>query len=394
MSNLTRCLLQDVVLRANTGLDAIKRAPIVQKYTGVKCLRIQDISQNKEFNKWGNTEVKISDYEKAQLLVGDIIMARTCSPGIVYLVKRDLPAVFNNGLARIRPNLQKTTAEFLYYLFKSPEFIGHIYGISGGTSVQLNMQLGDLLSYSFLLPPLREQKAIAAVLSSLDDKIDFLHRQNKTLEAMAEALFRQWFIEEADEGWEEKSLLLLIELVGGGTPRTDKSEYWNGEISWISGGDITTNHKSFICSTEKKITKLGVDNSSTKILPKYSTVISARGTVGKYCMLAEPMAFSQSNYGVMPKVFGCYFFTYLLINHIVEELRSSAYGSVFDTITTNTFRDFKVKMPDNAIIQKFEKTISPYFYKILVNVSQIFILEKIRDTLLPKLMSGEVRVII
>jgi len=280
---------------------------------------------------------------------------------------------------------------FLYYNFLNSDFQLFLDSIATGTTIP-NVPLKGLREYSILLPPLPEQRAIAAVLSSLDDKIDLLHRQNKTLEATAETLFRQWFVEEADAGWEEGSLLNLIELIGGGTPKTDNPEYWDGGIPWLAGGDIASNHKSFIQNATKTISTLGLDNSSAKLLPKYSTVISARGTVGKYCLLSEPMAFSQSNYGVKPKIDNCFFFAYLLINHVVEELQSSAYGSVFDTITTNTFNDIKISLPPEIAIKKFEGAVSLYFEKMLCNKSQIRTLEKLRDTLLPKLMSGEVRV--
>ena len=230
------------------------------------------------------------------------------------------------------------------------------------------------------------------MLSSLDDKIDLLHRQNKTLEQMAETLFRQWFVEEAEEDWEETTLYDAIVLIGGGTPKTSIDSYWNGKIKWLSGGDISTNHKSIITACEKTITEDGLNNSSAKLLPKFSTVISARGTVGRYCILSEPMAFSQSNYGIKPKYKNCFFFTYLLINHSVEELQSAAYGSVFDTITTNTFKGYSIRLPKEEIIRKFEFEIKDYFYKMLNNQQQIRSLEKLRDTLLPKLMSGEVRI--
>jgi len=279
--------------------------------------------------------------------------------------------------------------KFLFYALKLQ--LNNLEYISHGTATKF-LTLPILNSIPILLPPLPEQRAIASVLSSLDDKIDLLHRQNKTLEAMAETLFRKWFVEEAKEGWEEKSLLSFIDLVGGGTPKTAIAEYWDGNVPWLSGGDIATNHKSFILTAEKSITELGLNNSATKLLPKYATVISARGTVGKYCLLGRSMTFSQSNYGILPRIPNCYFFSYLLINHIVEELQSSAYGSVFDTITTNTFRDIKISMPSAIVIFDFEKVTTPYFDKIILNKEQIYLLEHLRDTLLPRLMSGEVRV--
>mgnify|MGYP006268690325 FL=1 len=262
-----------------------------------------------------------------------------------------------------------------------------------------NVSRSQLEKLEILIPPIEEQHAIASVLSSLDDKIDLLHRQNQTLEQMAETLFRQWFlpagkagVEEADEGWEVATLYDAIELVGGGTPKTSIEEYWNGDIKWLSGGDIASNHKSIITNSEKAITEEGLNNSSAKLLPKFSTVISARGTVGKYCILSEPMAYSQSNYGIKPKYQDCYFFTYLLINHSVEELNSAAYGSVFDTITTNTFKGLEIAIPSEKEIQAFEAKVEDCFLKILNNQTQIRTLTALRDTLLPKLMSGEVRV--
>ncbi len=206
---------------------------------------------------------------------------------------------------------------------------------------------------------------------------------------------RSWKVgneEEVEADWEEKSLLDFVELVGGGTPKTSAPEFWNGDIPWLSGGDIATNHKGFISTSEKAITKNGLNNSSARLLPKFATVISARGTVGKYALLADEMTFSQSNYGVLPKVNDCYFFTYLLVGHVVEELQSAAYGSVFDTITTSTFREAKIAMPPLRKVRNFEKFIAKYFDKKLVNQKQIRTLETLRDTLLPKLMSGEVRV--
>lgn len=292
----------------------------------------------------------------------------------------------------LREKEGKSDKHYLYYFAISPEFRDVAILSMTGSSGRQRVQTDVVRYHSFSFPPLPEQKAIASVLSSLDDKIDLLHRQNKTLEAMAETLFRQWFVEEAQDDWEENSLIDVIQLIGGGTPKTSIAEYWDGDIPWLAGGDIASNHKSFIGYSEKSITKVGLNNSSAKLLPKYATVISARGTVGKYCLLAQPMAFSQSNYGILPNISECFFFTYLLINHVVEELQSSAYGSVFDTITTTTFKEIKITFPTGSEIRQFEGSVSPYFEKMLLNKSQINILEKMRDTLLPKLMSGEVRV--
>ncbi|MDO4704113.1 restriction endonuclease subunit S [Tannerella sp.] len=283
-------------------------------------------------------------------------------------------------------------SDFVYYLCRWSDVRDHAEKNFDGTSGRQRVPKQAFDDLYLKLPELPEQQSIASILSSLDDKIDLLHRQNATLEKMAETLFRQWFVEEAKEDWEEISLYDAIELVGGGTPKTSVVEYWDGNIKWLSGGDIASNHKNFVVNSEKSITKLGLINSSAKLLPKFSTVISARGTVGKYCILSEPMAYSQSNYGILPKFKDCFFFSYLLVSHSVEELQSAAYGSVFDTITTNTFKGITISLPVKETIIQFNESIKPYFLKILSNQTQIRTLTALRDTLLLKLMSGEVRV--
>ena len=180
--------LGDLVESANTGLDAIRRAPIVENYTGIKCLRIQDISQSKPISNWGNSEVTDSDFKKAQLKKGDIIMARTCSPGILLHIQEDLPAVFNNGLARIRANKSNCHPLFLKYLFKTDLFINHIYGISDGTAVQLNMKLGDLLSFDLSIPPKVFLDSFIEIVKKWDDKILINQTQIRTLTALRDTL--------------------------------------------------------------------------------------------------------------------------------------------------------------------------------------------------------------
>jgi type I restriction enzyme S subunit len=311
---------------------------------------------------------------------GDTLMARI-TPSLengktsyVDILDEDEIGFGSTEFIVLREKENVSDKHFLYYLAISPTIRFTAIKSMTGSSGRQRVQTDVVKEHVFDAPELAEQRAIASILSSLDDKIDLLHRQNHTLEQMAETLFRQWFVErhpepdegEADEEWEVTTLYDSVELVGGGTPKTSIENYWNGDIKWLSGGDIASNHKSIITSSEKTITEEGLNNSSAKLLPKFSTVISARGTVGKYCILSEPMAYSQSNYGIKPKYQDCYFFTYLLINHSVEELNSAAYGSVFDTITTNTFKGLEIQLPSETEIRSFESKIQEAdFYKII-----------------------------
>ena len=327
---------------------------------------------------------------------GDVVFTHAGNIGQVSFIPENSQFkryVLSQRQFYLRCRKDKINYEFITYYFKSPYGQHQILANSSQTGVPSLAQPATFLkNLKITLPSLPEQKAIAEVLSSLDDKIDLLHRQNKTLENMAQALFRKWFVEEADGEWDKKGLLEVIELIGGGTPKTAIAEYWDGNIPWLSGGDIASNHKTFASMTTKKISSDGLRNSSAKLLPQYATVISARGTVGKYCLLSKPMAFSQSNYGVLPRHKKCFFFTYLLLDHIVEELNSAAYGSVFDTITTATFKDIYFALPQEDLIEKFEASVNLHFKKILINTHQISTLENLRGILLPKLMNGEVRV--
>ena len=181
MKDWKECKLGDVVESANTGLDAIKRAPIVEYDTGIKCLRIQDVSQSKKYNDWGFTKIEERNFNKFQLKKNDIFIARTgASIGVNKFVKEDTNAVFNNGLIRVRVNVNLSDPKYIFYNVCSKYYREYIESISGGTSTQPNMQINALLRFEIFLPPLPEQRVIAAILSSLDDKIDLLHRQNKT----------------------------------------------------------------------------------------------------------------------------------------------------------------------------------------------------------------------
>ncbi|MBU4478754.1 MAG: DUF1016 family protein [Candidatus Omnitrophica bacterium] len=259
---------------------------------------------------------------------GDIIISARGTVGALAVLRKQM--AFNQSCYGIRGIPDISNQDYVYYLIK--DSINNLQQIAhGGVFDTITRETFDHIAIA--LPSLPEQRAIAGVLSSLDDKIDLLHRQNKTLEGIAEALWRKMFVEEADNSWKEVPLLEIIDLVGGGTPKTDTVEYWDGSIPWLSAKDITSNHKRYIVKTERNISELGVNNSSAKILSQNATIISARGTVGNYCLLSKPMAFSQSNYGILPKIEGCYFFTYLLIVSLVD-------AEIVPTLSAQLIQDY------------------------------------------------------
>lgn len=290
-----------------------------------------------------------------------------------------------NNHAHILVPKKPEFAELLVHYFANLDLTPFITG-----AVQPKLNKANLLRIPIRLP--EEENGITELINTiipLQDKIDLLRQQNETLEALGAAVFREWFL---GGDWHKASLYDQIELIGGGTPKTSEEEFWGGEIGWLSGGDIASNHKGYVSGASKSVTKEGVANSSAKLLPRSATIISARGTVGKYCLLAEPMTFSQSNYGVMPADGTSFYFTYLLIDHAVDRLLSAAYGSVFDTITTRTFKNLKLPAPPVVEVQKFEQKVSSFFEKMETNTKSINKLIESRDLLLPKLMSGKVKI--
>ncbi|EFC6080052.1 TPA: restriction endonuclease subunit S [Escherichia coli] len=393
MSEWRKLPLKEITVKIGSGSTPTGGSG-AYKETGVSLIRSQNVL---DFS-FTNNGLAFIDEEQAHALRNVIVepqdvllnitgdsVARCCSAPREWL-----PARVNQHVAIIRANPKHLDSLFLKYSLISIK--DELLSLSeiGGTRNALTKSM--LENLKLFVPSVIEQKAIASVLSSLDDKIDLLHRQNKTLESMAETLFRQWFDVDSNDEWQEKNVLDIFTLVGGGTPKTSVAEYWTDEIPWISGGDISAAHQGYLYSTEKSISLAGLQNSSAKLLPKNSTVISARGTVGKYALLARDMAFSQSNYGIVSKIGSYPFFIYLLVGFIVDDLLTAAYGSVFDTITTRTFESVNLKFPSLNSIEKFNEEISPIFSKKETNTQQIKTLENLRDTLLPKLMNGEVRV--
>lgn len=157
--------------------------------------------------------------------------------------------------------------------------------------------------------------------------------------------------------WIKTFLIEIAELIGGGTPKTSKAEYWNGNINWISVKDFN-NENRYVYSTEKTITEEGLNNSSAKLLQKGDIIISARGTVGEMAMIPFPMAFNQSCYGIRAKNGVDNTFLYYLVKNSVRKLKTMTHGSVFDTITRDTFANIDVDIPDIDIQYRIARTLS------------------------------------
>ena len=295
---------------------------------------------------------------------------------------------------RGRPNVSDN--DFAYYLTISPEVRHFAISQMTGSSGRQRVPTDALDAISISLPSLPEQKAIAAVLGALDDKIELNRRMNVTLEAMAQTLFKNWFVDAAagklPAGWREGPILEVAKLLSGGTPKTEREDYWGGDILWASAKDVSQCGQTFLVTTERTITKKGLEESATQLIPAFCTVVVARGaTTGRMTMFGREIAMNQTCYALASTT-GTPFALYCLFRYVIDDLVQTAHGSVFDTITTSTFASSKVILPPQRVFEAFEMTVAPIFALILSNIEESGRLAGLRDTLLPKLLSGELSV--
>ncbi|MCB9737707.1 MAG: restriction endonuclease subunit S [Deltaproteobacteria bacterium] len=313
-------------------------------------------------------------------------------------------ACFPDSVVGFVADEKKANVYFVEYVFR---YIRHRIQREATGSVQDNINLKTLARLDLPLPPLDEQRRIAAVLGSLDDKIELNRKMNRTLEEMAQAIFKSWFIDfdgmpdsemvESElgpipRGWEVKPVSEIVTLIGGGTPKKSVAEYWGGDIPWFSVRDAPAPGDVFVLDTEAHITEAGLAGSSARLVEPWTTIISARGTVGKLAVAAGRMTFNQSCYGVRASSAHGDVFIHFVLRDIVEHLRRSAHGSVFDTITRKTFETAMVRVPPADRAVEFDRTVEPLLQRILSNGRESRTLANLRDALLPKLISGEIRV--
>ncbi|WP_300319668.1 restriction endonuclease subunit S [Accumulibacter sp.] len=405
------------------GSDLVSRDYVP---SGVPVVRGSNIGHG----RWVDGEFAYVAPEKADALAancakrGDLVFTQRGTLGQVALVPQNGADryLISQSQMKLTVDAQKADALFLYYVFTSAEQQAYIRQNAIQTGVP-DTNLGILRNTPLTLPPLAEQKAIAAVLGAFDDKIELNRRMNATLEAMARALFQSWFVDfdpvrakldgrppanldpataalfpehledsligHIPKGWEVCSLASKIKLLSGGTPKTSEPDYWDGDIPWYSVKDAPSETDVWVIQSEKHVTKLGIENSAAQILPEGTTIISARGTVGKLALVGTPMAMNQSCYGVRGvKGYGDYF-TYFALRQATADLQQRTHGTVFDTITRQTFETLDCIFPPANLTQAFDRTVAPLLTKLRANLHQSRTLATLRDTLLPKLLSGE-----
>jgi len=375
--------------------------PMVSEYRdeGVPFIRSTDIEPfriKRDQLKYINPEFH-SRLKKSALKPGDVVIVRTGKPGTCAMIPVDLPDANCSDVVIVRTGPELDPRYLAYYINSAAR--AHIDAFSGG-AVQQHFNVGAARRIRMNLPPIGEQERIVQVLGNLDAKIDLLHRQNKTLEAMTETLFRQWFVErrpevlegEAEEGWEEGTLDQILSVRGGTTPSTKNPEFWDGDIHWTTPRDLSSASDIFLFDTARKITAKGLAEIGSGLSPSGTLLMSSRAPVGYLAFADMPIAVNQGYIVIIDDKGVGKHFIYLWLKANMDLVHSYANGSTFQEISKSAFKTMELTIPPTTRVADFEDTVKPLFMKIRANLVQVQKLTALRDTLLPKLMSGEVRV--
>ena len=325
---------------------------------------------------------------------------------------------------------------FVRHVLSSKYFNDYIDTYATGTTIK-NVSLKTMREFTFNLPTLPEQQQIANILSALDDKIELNRQINQTLEQMAQAIFKSWFVDflpvkakikakeelrdknrelkilnskfsihnsdlfpdelaeselgEIPKGWEVSTIGAEVDVVGGGTPSTKKDEFWEvGEYHWTTPKDLSGVADKVLVDTERKITEEGLNQISSGLLPIDTVLMSSRAPVGYLALAKIPTAVNQGfiamkfNNKVTPE------YVVQWTNSVMDEIKQRASGSTFAEISKKNFRQIKILIPDEAVLKEFTKTVKGFYNKITESVSESASLSDIRDSFLPKLLSGEI----
>lgn len=373
---------------------------------GIPCIMPTNIGSHLNFIVDGIAHVSEVDANRLSRHLtefGDIIYARRGDiEKCAYVTTNEEKWLCGTGCLKIRCN-NGVNSRFIAYQLSTAECKKWITGNAVGTTM-LNLSKGILSNLPLLVPSHEDQRRIASILSSLDRKIELNNKINADLEEMAQAIFKNWFVDfepfkdgkfvdselgMIPEGWKVGRLTDVIKLMPGGTPKTSEPLYWdNGTIPFFSPKDV---NGVYCFATEKHITETGLNKCSSNLYPKDTIFITCRGTVGKVCLAACDMAMNQSNYAIKAIDGYSQYYVFFLVKSVVERLIKKSNGAVFSAITSKDF-DEEILIPSQKAVEDFTNMIDGFFRRIFTIGTENSRLSLLRDTLLPSLMSGELEV--
>ena len=369
-------------------------------------LRITDINDDGSLNKSGLTSVDEDNAGNYLLKPNDIVFARTGnSTGRAYFYDgSDGELVYAGFLIKFSLDERKVNPRILKYYTHSKPYYDWVRSFdTGGTRGNINAKTYGNMPIT--LPSRPTQDRIVEILKSLDDKIEVNRRINENLEQQAQALFKSWFVDfepfkngefvESElgmipKGWRVEVLGDVCKCILGGTPSRNKEEYWNGNIAWINSGEV---NEFRIVKPSEYITEEGLKHSATKLLPKKTTVLAITGaTLGQVSLLEIDSCANQSVIGVLENDNIPYEFIYPLINVKITELCSHMTGGAQQHINKNNVEQLNIVLPSENVMAEYKEKTKSIYSQITNCCFESRRLAELRDTLLPKLMSGELNV--
>ncbi len=341
---------------------------------------------------------------------GDVFVTRTSETpeelGMSSVALKDYPSATYNGFTkRLRPkNTSLVYPEFIGYYLRSSKFRALFYGLASSMSTRASLANGDLLGMRVFLPSYDTQERIANILHSLDDKIEVNRRINDNLEQQTQALFKSWFVDfepfkdgefvESElgmipKGWRVGILNELGDIVGGSTPSKAKAEYYtNDGIAWLTPKDLSISQRKFTSKGEIDITQEGYESCSTKLMPRGSVLFSSRAPIGYITIAKNDICTNQGFKSVIPKLAGTAFL-YCFLKESTQEIENKATGSTFKEASGTLMKSLPTIIPEKAVLDDFEVFLSPLFYQQEIVEEENSLLSSLRDSILPRLMSGK-----
>ncbi|MHB8495991.1 MAG: restriction endonuclease subunit S [Casimicrobiaceae bacterium] len=358
---------------------------------------------------------------------GDLLLSHKGTVGKVALVPNNAPAFVcspQTTFWRTRDE-RRLDRKYLYSFLRSPAFHAQLATRAGETDMAPYVSLTSQRGLFVTLPPIQEQRAIAHILGTLDDKIELNRRMNETLEAMARAFFKSWFVDfdpvrakmagrdpglpqsladlfparlvdselgEIPEGWAIQPIGDLADVVGGTTPSTKEPSYWEGgEHAWVTPKDLSGLSVPVLLDTERRITDAGLSQVGSGLLPKGTVLLSSRAPIGYLAVAELPVAINQGFIAMVAKAGKSNLFLLLWASVAHEDIVSRANGSTFLEISKANFRPIPVVTPSAQVMLAFEKHARCLYDRIVESARESRSLAKVRDSLLPRLISGELQ---
>ena len=339
----------------------------------------------------------VSDKDKERLKkyvlkTGDIVFSRVGSVDRCSYVSAEYEGwMFSGRCLRVRP-CEKLNPEYLYYFFlleKTKQFVRNI--ATGATMPSINTKfMGEI---PIRVPSLDAQNKIASILWMIDDKIELNKKINKNLEQQAQAYFDELFVVNADPNWSECTLSDIGSVVAGGTPSKSKPEYYADQgIAWITPKDLSVNKSKFISHGENDISELGFSKSSAAKMPAGTILFSSRAPIGYIAIAQNEVTTNQGFKSVIPNENIGTAYLYFLLKNLLPTIEGMASGSTFKEISGSAMKSVPTVMPDADTIQLFSSFCEPVFKEQEILEAENQRLSALRDSLLPKLMSGELDV--